>query len=180
MKDHFSAARGRVHAFSQALKTNLAPLKRIDRFDRMLERTTEAVQFPDHQGVSIPCVFDGLRQTLTGIETITPLNSFNSPVGFNWLSPVWPAGLTPSFTNANPTSTGITISFSAPSYTTVGTYTFVLGRTSGSLSHGATIAITITRTADFSVFATPSVLTVGNGGTAASTISVSGAYNKAA
>ena len=68
MKDQFPTARGRVHAFSQALKTNLAPRKRIDRFDQMLERTTEAVQFPDHQCVSIPCVFDGLRQTLTGID----------------------------------------------------------------------------------------------------------------
>jgi pimeloyl-ACP methyl ester carboxylesterase len=116
-------------------------------------------------------------QASTVNETITPLNGFNGMVTFSWFNPAWPTGLTANFVSANPASGGISITFNAASYTPAGTYQFTLGGTSGTLVHGVAASVTVTRTVDFSVIATPASQTVGQGGSATSTISVNGAYN---
>jgi subtilase family serine protease len=94
--------------------------------------------------------------------TINKVNGFNSSVSFS--ASGLPTGVTASF---NPTSstTGSTVTFTASSTAATGTKSVTITGTSGSLSHTTTISLTIstTATADFSLSAAPSTLSITQG-----------------
>ena len=103
--------------------------------------------------------------------TVSAVNGFNSSVSFS--ASGLPSGVTASF---NPTSstTGSTVTFTASSTATTGTSSVTITGTSGSLTHTATVSLTIsaTATADFSLSASPSTLSVAQGSAGSSTITV--------
>jgi subtilase family serine protease len=107
----------------------------------------------------------------TGVSTIaaTPLNGFNGNVNLS-LSGM-PAGVTPSFTPAN-AAWSITLNLAVGSSVAAGTYTITITGTSGSLSNTATIKLTVSGTPSFTLAAAPASVTVVQGATGTSTITV--------
>jgi len=103
--------------------------------------------------------------------TVTPSNGFNGSVSLS--ASGLPAGVTASFNPASTTSTS-TLTLTASSTTTTGTATVTVNGTSGSLSHTTTIALTVNAPAqpDYTLSASPSSLTVVQGNSGASTVTV--------
>lgn len=117
-----------------------------------------------------------VKQGTSGTSTIsiTRLNSFAGAVSFT--ASGLPSGVTASFnpatTATNGTSTVLTLIASATA--TVGNATVTVTGTSGSLSHTTSVALTVSTggTADFSLSASPATLTVNQGASGTSTVSI--------
>jgi hypothetical protein len=113
----------------------------------------------------------------TSTITITSLNGFNSATTLSATG--LPSGVTAAFStnpvtppaNGNATST---LTLTASSSATTGAATVTITGTSGSTTHSTTIALTVNAasTPNFTIGASPSSLTVTQGGNGASTITI--------
>jgi hypothetical protein len=109
----------------------------------------------------------------SGSSTITvhPSNGFTGSVTLS--ASGLPSGVTASF-GTNPTTSTSSVTFTASSTAATGTATVTITGTSGSLTHTTTISLTVNATVnpDFSLSASPSSLTVTQGNSGNSTITV--------
>src|SRR5262249_2325168 len=114
-----------------------------------------------------------ITQGNSGSSTITvnPTGGFTGSVTLS--ASGLPAGVTASF-GTNPTTSTSTLTLTASSTATTGTATVTVTGTSGSLSHTTTITLTVNAPAapDFSLAASPTSLTVVQGNSGSSTITV--------
>jgi len=114
-----------------------------------------------------------VAQGSSGSSTITvhPVGGFTGSVTLS--TSALPSGVTASF-GTNPTTGTSVLTFTASSTATTGTTTITVTGTSGTLSHTTSVSLTITAPAqpDFSLSASPSSLTVKQGTSGSSTISV--------
>lgn len=103
--------------------------------------------------------------------TVNPSGGFTGSVTLS--ASGLPSGVTASF-GTNPTTSTSSVTFTASSTATTGTSTVTITGTSGSLTHTTTISLTVSATAtpDFSLSASPSSLTVKQGTSGSSTITV--------
>src|SRR5882762_9629085 len=103
--------------------------------------------------------------------TISPTNGFNSSVSLS--TSVLPNGVTGSFNPGSTTSTS-TLTLTASSTATTGSVTVTITGTSGSLSHTTTVSLTVNAAAqpNYSLSASPSSVTITQGTSGASTITV--------
>jgi hypothetical protein len=103
--------------------------------------------------------------------TVTPSGGFTGSVTLS--ASGLPSGVTASF-GTNPTTSTSSVTFTASSTATTGTSTVTITGTSGSLTHTTTISLTVSATAtpNFSLSASPSSLTVKQGTSGSSTITV--------
>jgi hypothetical protein len=114
--------------------------------------------------------------------TITSQNNFSSPTTLSVTG--LPSGVTASFSTnpvtppANGNATSV-LTFTVSSTATVGTSTVTVTGTSGSLIHSTTIALTITAASqpNFTISASPSSLSVAQGGNGNSTITITSQNN---
>src|SRR5215831_4944372 len=103
--------------------------------------------------------------------TVTPTSGFTGTVAFT--ASGLPAGVTPSFSTTNATTTVLTLS--ASSTVATGTSTVTVTGMSGTLSHTATFTLTVTAAApaaDFSLSASPGTVMISQGKSQTSTITV--------
>ncbi len=107
----------------------------------------------------------------TSTITVTPTNGFTGSVSLS--ASGLPAGVTASFNPASTTSTS-TLTLTASSTATTGPATVTITGTSGTLSHTTTISLTVNAPAqpDYTLSASPSSVSVVQGNTGASTITV--------
>lgn len=114
-----------------------------------------------------------VTQGSSGSSTITvnPSGGFTGSVTLS--ASGLPSGVTASF-GTNPTTSTSSVTFTASSTATTGTSTVTITGTSGSLTHTSTISLTVNATAtpNFSLSASPSSLTVKQGTSGSSTITV--------
>src|ERR1700737_1230013 len=123
-----------------------------------------------------------IAQGASGSSTITiaPQNSFAGSVALS--ASGLPAGVTSSFSPASATTTS-SLTLTASSAAAPGTSSITVTGTSGSLTHTAMLSLTVNAAGvqkpDFSLMASPSSLTVAQGSSGTSTISVtpSGGFN---
>ncbi len=114
-----------------------------------------------------------VTQGSSGTSTITvnPLNGFTGSVSLT--ASGLPAGVTASFSPASTTGNS-TLTLTASSTATTGTATVTITGTSGSLSHTTTVSLTVNAAAapNFSLSASPASLSIqqGNSGTSAITV----------
>jgi hypothetical protein len=103
--------------------------------------------------------------------TVTPSGGFTGSVSLS--TSALPSGVTASF-GTNPTTGTSVVTFTASSTATTGTTSVTITGTSGTLSHTTSISLTINATAtpNFSLSASPSSLTVKQGTSGNSTITV--------
>ena len=106
--------------------------------------------------------------------SITPVNGFNSSVSFTNSS--LPSGVTASFSPNSATGSSM-LTISAGSSAATGTTMVTVTGTSGSLTRTTTISLTVTGTAppsqpDFTLSASPSSLTIAQGSSGKSTITI--------
>jgi hypothetical protein len=109
----------------------------------------------------------GTVSSTTYNVTITPINNFNSPVTLSASGPL--IGALGTF-SPNPATTSSTLTVSIMSNTPAGTYTLTLTGTSGGLSHSTTVTLVVN--ADFSISASPTSRTIGQGGSTTYTITI--------
>jgi hypothetical protein len=104
--------------------------------------------------------------------TVTPSGGFTGSVTLS--TSALPSGVTASF-GTNPTTGSSVVTFTASSTATTGTTSVTITGTSGTLSHTTSISLTINATAtpNFSLSASPSSLSVTQGSSGSSTITVS-------
>jgi hypothetical protein len=109
--------------------------------------------------------------TANSTITVTPSGGFTGSVTLS--ASGLPSGVTASF-GTNPTTSTSVVTFSASSTATTGTSTVTITGTSGSLSHTTAISLTVNAPAapNFSLSASPSSLTVKQGTSGSSTITV--------
>jgi hypothetical protein len=69
MEDQLASAGRRIHALPQTLKSDLAGGKSIYGFDEMLQGTTEPIQLPHDQRVSVARILDGFGETSATIDS---------------------------------------------------------------------------------------------------------------
>jgi hypothetical protein len=114
-----------------------------------------------------------ITQGSSGSSTITvnPLNGFTGSVSLS--ASGLPTGVTASF-GTNPTTSSSVLTLTASSTATTGTATVTIKGTSGSLTHTTSITLTVNATAtpNFSLSASPTSLTVKQGSSGSSTITV--------
>jgi hypothetical protein len=103
--------------------------------------------------------------------TVTPSGGFTGSVTLS--ASGLPSGVTAAF-GTNPTNSTSVLTLSASSSATTGTATVTITGTSGSLTHTTTVSLTVNAPAqpDFSLSASPSSLTVKQGTSGSSTITV--------
>jgi hypothetical protein len=103
--------------------------------------------------------------------TVTPSGGFTGSVTLS--ASGLPSGVTATF-GTNPTTSTSVLNLSASSTATTGTATVTITGTSGTLTHTTTISLTVTApvTPDFSLSASPASLTVKQGTSGSSTITV--------
>jgi hypothetical protein len=103
--------------------------------------------------------------------TVTPSGGFTGSVSLS--TSALPSGVTASF-GTNPTTGTSVVTFTASSTATTGTTSVTITGTSGTLSHTTSISLTVNATAtpNFSLSASPSSLTVKQGTSGSSTITV--------
>ena len=130
--------------------------------------TVVAPSFSLSASVSSLTVRQGASATST--ITVSGKNGFSSSVSLAVTG--LPAGVTAAFSPASTASTS-TITLTVAASTAAGTYPLTIKGTSGSLSSTATISLTVVAPG-FSLSALPASLTVSQGGSGSSTISVSG------
>jgi hypothetical protein len=105
----------------------------------------------------------------TSTVSVAALNGFTGSVGL--AASGLPSGVTASFNPAS-TTTSSTLTLSASSSAATGTATVTITGTSGSLSHTATLSLTVTPPADFSLTASPASLTLAEGFSGSSTVTI--------
>lgn len=103
--------------------------------------------------------------------TVTPTNGFTGSVSLS--ASGLPAGVTATF-GTNPTTSTSVLTLSASATATTGTSTVTITGTSGTLTHTTTISLTVNAPAapDFSLSASPTSVSVTQGGTGSSTVTV--------
>src|SRR6266436_10066378 len=101
--------------------------------------------------------------------TVTPQNGFNGSVSLS--ASGLPSGVTASF-NPSSTASTSTLTLTASSTAIVGTVTVTVTGISGSLSHSTTLSLTVTPPPNYTLSASPNSLTITQGTTGASTITV--------
>jgi len=103
--------------------------------------------------------------------TVTPSGGFTGSVTLS--TSTLPSGVTATF-GTNPTTSSSSVTFTASSTATTGTTSVTITGTSGSLTHTTTISLTVNAVAtpDFSLSASPASLTVKQGTSGSSTITV--------
>jgi len=103
--------------------------------------------------------------------TVTPSGGFTGSVSLS--TSALPSGVTASF-GTNPTTGSSVVTFTASSTATTGTSSVTITGVSGTLSHTTSISLTVNATAtpNFSLSASPSSLTVKQGTSGSSTITV--------
>jgi hypothetical protein len=101
--------------------------------------------------------------------TVTPSGGFTGSVTLS--NSALPSGVTATF-GTNPTTGTSVLTFTASSTATTGTSTITITGTSGTLTHTTSVSLTISApaTPNFSLSASPSSVSVTQGGTATSTI----------
>jgi subtilase family serine protease len=137
-----------------------------------------AVPTPDFSMSASPSNV-GVNQgsSVSSTITITPINGFNGSVTLAALG--LPSGVTATF-SPNPATTTSVVTFSAATNAAgIGTSTIVATGTSGSLSHNTAIVVTVNQTPNFTLSAAPASLSVTQGASGTSTITVakSGGFN---
>jgi uncharacterized membrane protein len=107
----------------------------------------------------------------TGVSTITatPLNGFNGNINVG-VSGV-PAGVTASFSPAS-AAWSIALNLAVGASAAAGTYTVNVTGTSGSLSAKTTVTLTISAAPSFTLAASPSSVTIAEGATGTSTLTM--------
>src|SRR6266581_1569395 len=100
---------------------------------------------------------------------INPLNGFNSSVNLSVSG--LPSGVSASFA-ANPATSSSLLTLSSTGAASIGTFPVTVTGTSGSLSSKAAITLTVNPAGDYTVSASPSSLSVGQGTNGATTITV--------
>ena len=114
-----------------------------------------------------------VAQGFSGSSTINvaPLNGFTGSVSLS--ASGLPSGVTASFNPASATTTS-SLTLTAAASAATGTSTITITGISGSLSHTTTVSITVSATAapDYSLSASPSSLTIAQGSTGSSAITV--------
>jgi hypothetical protein len=107
----------------------------------------------------------------TSAITVTPSNGFTGSVSLS--ASGLPSGVTAGF-NPNPASGTSTVTFTASSGAATGTVTVMVTGISGSLTHTTSIKLTVNASAtpNFTLSASPSSVTVTQGGSGTSTITV--------
>ncbi len=114
-----------------------------------------------------------VTQGTSGTSTVTvhPTGGFTGSVTLS--ASGLPSGVTATF-GTNPTTSTSVVTFTASSTATTGTSTVTITGTSGTLTHTTTVSLTISAPAqpDFSLSASPSSVSVVQGNTATSTITV--------
>src|SRR5882672_10152966 len=135
--------------------------------------TPAAAATPDYSLSALPTSLT-LIQGSSGPSTITvaPVNGFTGSVGLS-ASGV-PSGVTATFSPTNTTGTS-TLTLAASSTATAGTSTVTITGASGTLSHTTTVSLTVNAPApapNFSLSAMPSSLTVTQGASGTSTVTV--------
>jgi hypothetical protein len=107
----------------------------------------------------------------TSTITVSPVNGFTGSVSLS--ASGLPSGVTASF-NPGSTTTSSTVTFTASSTATTGTATVTITGTSGTLTHSTTISLTVNAVAapDFSLSASPTSVSINQGGSGTSTITV--------
>ncbi|HEV2963028.1 MAG TPA: hypothetical protein VG649_14460, partial [Candidatus Angelobacter sp.] len=107
----------------------------------------------------------------TSTITVSPVNGFTGSVSLS--ASGLPSGVTASF-NPGSTTTSSTVTFTASSTATTGTATVTITGTSGTLTHSTTISLTVNAVAapDFSLSASPASVSINQGGSGTSTITV--------
>jgi hypothetical protein len=101
--------------------------------------------------------------------TVTPTGSFAGAVTLS--NSALPSGVTATI-SPNPTTSSSTITFTASSTAATGTSTITITGTSGTLTHTTTINLTINVPPDFTLTASPSSVTVAQGSSGSSTLTV--------
>jgi hypothetical protein len=114
-----------------------------------------------------------VTQGTSGNSTVTvhPVGGFTGSVTLS--ASGLPSGVTATF-GTNPTTSTSVVTFTASSTATTGTSTVTITGTSGTLTHTTTVSLTISAPAqpDFSLSASPATVSVVQGNTATSTITV--------
>ena len=112
----------------------------------------------------------------TNTVTITPQFGFNGNVSFS--ASGLPAGVTASF-NPSTTATTSTLTLTAAGTAAVGTFPVTITGTSGSLTNTLTISLIVNPQGSFTISAAPTGLTVpqGSSGTSTITVSLQGGFN---
>jgi hypothetical protein len=127
---------------------------------------------PDYSLSASPASLS-INQGASGTSTITvsPSNGFTGSVTLS--ASGLPAGVTASF-GTNPTTSTSVLTLTASSTATTGTATVTVTGTSGALTHTTTISLTVNAPAapNFSLSASPASLTVKQGTSGSSTITV--------
>ncbi len=134
--------------------------------------TVNAVATPNFSLSASPASLT-ITQGTSGSSTITvtPSGGFTGSVTLS--NSALPAGVTAAF-GTNPTTGTSSLTFTASATATTGTSTVTITGTSGTLSHTTSISLTVNAVAtpDFSVSASPVSLTVKQGTSGSSTITV--------
>jgi regulation of enolase protein 1 (concanavalin A-like superfamily) len=114
--------------------------------------------------------------SVTNTITVTPQNGFNGSVGLS--ASGLPAGVTASFNPGSTTSTS-TLTLTASSTAAVGSATVTITGTSGSLTNTTTVPLAVNPQGSFTISASPSSLTVpqGSSGTSTITVGLQGGFN---
>ena len=141
-------------------------------YTNMYTLTPAAAVTPDFSLSASPTGLT-VTQGLSGTSTISvsKLNSFAGSVAL--MASGLPSGVTATFSPTSTTGTS-TLTLAASSTATAGTSTVTITGTSGSLSHTATVSLTVNgaATPDFSLSASPSSLTIAQGASGTSTITI--------
>jgi hypothetical protein len=101
--------------------------------------------------------------------TVTPQNGFGGGVSLS--ASGLPSGVTAAF-SVNPATTASTLTLTASGTATTGTVTVTIAGTSGSLTHNATISLTVNAAPNFALTASPSSLTIARGTKGTSTVTI--------
>ena len=112
----------------------------------------------------------------TNTITITPQFGFNGNVSLS--ASGLPGGVTASF-KPNPTATTSTLTLTAAATAAVGTFPVTITGTSGSLTNTATISLIVNPQGSFTISSAPTGLTVpqGSSGTSTITVALQGGFN---
>ncbi len=105
----------------------------------------------------------------TSTITITPVNGFSGNVTLT--TSTLPKGVTASFSPNPATSTSV-LTFTASTTATAGTKTITITGTSGSLTATTTVALTVTPLGGFSITVVPNTLSVAQGSSGNSTVTI--------
>jgi uncharacterized membrane protein len=137
-----------------------------------LSLTVNAAPVPDFSLSASPASLS-ITQGNAGSSTITvnPVNGFSGSVGLSVSG--LPSGVTASFNPTSTTSTS-TLTLTAATTAATGTVTLTITGVSGTLTHTTTLTLTVNApaVADFSLSASPATLSIRQGASKTSTITV--------